>query len=129
MTIPGERIRARRKELKLTQRALAKLVKVSHVTISQWETGDSEPGGKNLFSLSNSLQCSPTWILYGDEGSEPGTPEALPRELDPQEKELVELFSSLPESEKERHLDELREKVDGFNRLFEELLKARKKNK
>ncbi|WP_139156488.1 helix-turn-helix domain-containing protein, partial [Enterobacter hormaechei] len=61
MTMPGERIRARRKDLKLTQRALAKLVNVAHVTISQWETGDSEPGGKNLFALSNALQCSPTW--------------------------------------------------------------------
>lgn len=71
MTMPGERIRARRKDLKLTQRALAKLVNVAHVTISQWETGDSEPGGKNLFSLSNALQCSPTWILYGDEAATP----------------------------------------------------------
>ncbi|GAB7207323.1 hypothetical protein OS21_38190 [Dickeya oryzae] len=49
MNTPGQRIRARRKELKLTQRALAKLIKVSHVTVSQWETDDSEAGGKNLF--------------------------------------------------------------------------------
>ncbi|ENK5079592.1 helix-turn-helix domain-containing protein [Klebsiella pneumoniae] len=126
MTMPGERIRARRKDLKLTQRALAKLVKVAHVTISQWETGDSEPGGKNLFSLSNALQCSPTWILYGDEAATPGTPVDSPKPLDEREAELLKLFSALPESEKERHLNELREKVDGFNRLFEELLQARK---
>ncbi|EPJ5499470.1 MULTISPECIES: helix-turn-helix domain-containing protein [Enterobacteriaceae] len=124
--MPGERIRARRKDLKLTQRALAKLVKVAHVTISQWETGDSEPGGKNLFSLSNALQCSPTWILYGDEAATPGTPVDSPKPLDEREAELLKLFSALPESEKERHLNELREKVDGFNRLFEELLQARK---
>ncbi|HCB1754747.1 TPA: helix-turn-helix domain-containing protein [Klebsiella oxytoca] len=126
MTMPGERIRARRKDLKLTQRALAKLVNVAHVTISQWETGDSEPGGKNLFALSNALQCSPTWILYGDEAATPGTPVDNPPPLDERETELLKLFSSLPESEKERHLTELREKVDGFNRLFEELLQARK---
>nr|WP_109217090.1 helix-turn-helix domain-containing protein [Klebsiella pneumoniae] len=119
MTMPGERIRARRKDLKLTQRALAKLVNVAHVTISQWETGDSEPGGKNLFSLSNALQCSPTWILYGDEAATPGTPVDTPKPLDEREAELLKLFSSLPESEKERHLKELREKVDGFNRLFD----------
>ncbi|EMM5415271.1 helix-turn-helix domain-containing protein [Citrobacter farmeri] len=126
MTMPGERIRARRKDLKLTQRALAKLVKVAHVTISQWETGDSEPGGKNLFALSNALQCSPTWILYGDESATPGDPVDTPPALDEREIELLSLFSALPESEKERHLNELREKVDGFNRLFEELLQARK---
>lgn len=124
--MPGERIRARRKDLKLTQRALAKLVKVAHVTISQWETGDSEPGGKNLFSLSNALQCSPTWILYGDEAATPGPPVDSPKPLDEREAELLKLFSALPESEKERHLNELREKVDDFNRLFEELLQARK---
>ncbi|WP_407084845.1 helix-turn-helix domain-containing protein [Pluralibacter gergoviae] len=122
----GERIRARRKDLKLTQRALAKMVKVAHVTISQWETGDSEPGGKNLFALSNALQCNPTWILYGDESAEPGAPVDSPKPLEEREEELLALFSALPESEKERHLSELREKVDGFNRLFEELLQARK---
>ncbi|HBR2946670.1 TPA: helix-turn-helix domain-containing protein [Klebsiella pneumoniae] len=126
MTMPGERIRARRKELNLTQRSLAKLVKVAHVTISQWETGDSEPGGKNLFALSNALQCNPTWILYGDESTTPGEPVTSPQPLDERETELLSLFSALPESEKERHLSELREKVDGFNRLFEELLQARK---
>ncbi|UAN12413.1 helix-turn-helix domain-containing protein [Raoultella planticola] len=126
MTMPGERIRARRKDLKLTQRALAKLVNVAHVTISQWETGDSEPGGKNLFALSSALQCNPTWILYGDEAATPGTPLDTPPPLDERETELLKLFSSLPESEKERHLKELREKVDEFNRLFEELLQARK---
>lgn len=126
MKMPGERIRARRKDLKMTQRALAKLVKVAHVTISQWETGDTEPGGKNLFSLSNALQCSPTWILYGDETDTPGEPVNTPQPLEEREAELLSLFSALPESEKERHLTELREKVDGFNRLFEELLQARK---
>ncbi|HFZ1921695.1 TPA: helix-turn-helix domain-containing protein [Serratia marcescens] len=126
MKLPGERIRARRKELKLTQRALAKIVPVSHVTVSQWETGDSEPGGKNLFALSKALQCSPTWILYGDDNQQPGEPEELPPQLDEREKELLDLFKALPESEKESHLAMLRDKVDGFNRLFEELLKARK---
>ncbi|AIR71443.1 helix-turn-helix domain-containing protein [Dickeya fangzhongdai] len=129
MNTPGQRIRARRKELKLTQRALAKLIKVSHVTVSQWETDDSEAGGKNLFALSEALQCSPTWILYGDEDKFPGEALPTPRELDERETELVRLFSALPESEKEKHLADLRERVDGFNRLFEELLRARKESK
>ncbi|MBA5203063.1 helix-turn-helix domain-containing protein [Pectobacterium aroidearum] len=129
MNTPGERIRARRKELKLTQRALAKIIKVSHVTVSQWETDDSEPGGKNLFALSNSLQCSPTWILYGDSNQQPGEVTPIPKHLDEREQELLTLFASLPESEKEKHLKDLREKADGFNRLFEELLQARKTTK
>ncbi len=40
----NERIRARRKELKLTQAVLAKLVGVNRVTVTGWESGDYEPG-------------------------------------------------------------------------------------
>lgn len=38
----NERIRARRKELKLTQAVLAKLVGVNRVTVTGWESGDYE---------------------------------------------------------------------------------------
>lgn len=127
MKNPGERIRERRNELQLTQRSLAKAVKVSHVTISQWESNDSSPSGKNLFALSTALQCSPTWILYGDTDQSPKPAVKIPPELDEREAELIQLFASLPESEKERHLTDLRLKVDELNRLFEELLQTRKK--
>ncbi len=126
MKNPGERIRERRNELQLTQRSLAKAVKVSHVTISQWESNDSSPTGKNLFALSSALQCSPTWILFGDTDKSPLPAVKSPPELDEKEIELIQLFASLPESEKEQHLVDLRLKVDGLNRLFEELLQARK---
>jgi transcriptional regulator with XRE-family HTH domain len=124
MTMPGERIRARRKELNLTQRALAKLVKVAHVTISQWETGDSEPGGKNLFSLSRPCNARLHGFFTAMK-SAPRRPHPPAKSAKREEKELLSLFASLPESEKERHLSDLREKVADFNRLFEELLKAR----
>ncbi len=61
----GDRIQALRKELQLTQRDLAKLLRVSHVTISQWENSESEPKGGNLISLSFALNCSPTHLMYG----------------------------------------------------------------
>lgn len=126
MELPGERIRARRKELKLTQRALAKIARVSHVTISQWETGDSEPGGKNLFALSKALQCSPTWILFGDENMSPEEPIELPRQLDERQQELLDLFDQLPESEQVKQLSSLRLVVDDCNKFFNEMLKKRK---
>ncbi|WP_274597012.1 helix-turn-helix domain-containing protein [Citrobacter sp. NCU1] len=126
MTI-GERIRARRKELKHTQRTLAKALKISHVSVSQWERDDSEPTGKNLFSLSKVLQCSPTWILYGDEDKEPDeyTPERPP--LDERQQEMLDLFDALPESEQEAQLQQMRSRVMNFNKLFDELLKARQR--
>lgn len=61
----GERIRARRKELKIRQASLGKMVGVSNVAISQWERSETEPGGENLLSLAKALQCSPDYLLKG----------------------------------------------------------------
>lgn len=126
---PGLRIRNRRKELNFTQRTLAQALQISHVSVSQWERDDSEPTGKNLFRLSKILRCSPTWILFGDEDQQPTSADELAPELSEQQKELLELFDQLPSSEKEIQVNQLREKVEGFNRLFEELLNARKPSK
>ena len=130
-TTPGERIKSRRTELNYTQRDLAKRAGVSHVAISKWESDDNEPAGRNLFQLSKALRCSPTWLLYGDEGHEPTSVEELPEqiELSGIEQELLDLFRALPESEKIPHVDSLRSRVDDLNRLFYELLQARKSNK
>ncbi|WKI50147.1 helix-turn-helix domain-containing protein (plasmid) [Klebsiella pneumoniae] len=124
----NDRIRRRRTELDLSQQKLADAVKVSHVTIFKWENGETEPKGQNLFKLSKALKCSPTWLLYGDEDQAPTPPEDLPKELDSRQLKLLDLFDSLPESEKDRHISDLEARVEGFNNLFEELLAARKKS-
>jgi len=123
----NERMASRRKELGYSQQKLADMVGKSHVTIYNWENGDTEPKGKNLFSLSTALKCSPTWLLFGDEEKAPAPADELPLELDERQKRLLELFEALPESEKEKYFNELEARVDNFNRLFEELLKIRKK--
>ncbi|MDM3277759.1 helix-turn-helix domain-containing protein [Citrobacter sp. Ce119] len=122
----SDRIAARRKELGLTQQQLADLVKKSSVSVFKWESGQTEPKGKSLFALSTALRCSPTWLLFGDEEQIPTPVESLPTALDERQQRLLDLFDSLPESEKESYLNELEARVDNFNRLFEELLKVRK---
>ncbi|MDU3302050.1 MAG: helix-turn-helix domain-containing protein [Enterobacter ludwigii] len=124
----GSRLLTRRKELKYSQAALGKRVGVAHVTISQWERGETEPTGSRLFALSKALQCSPTWLLFGDEDQGPGAP-VESTSLSDQHKELIELFDSLPESEQEAQIQNLRARVKNFNRLFNELLQARKRQK
>ena len=80
----NERIKARRKELKLTQSAVAKAIKVSRVSITQWELGDTSPNGANLDKLSKVLKTTAEWLLYGISGSisgiipEPETPQDVP---------------------------------------------------
>lgn len=124
----GERIRYRRKESKMTQKALAKALGLSDVSVSQWERDDSEPTGKNLFALCKALQCSPTWVLYGDDEQKPEPPLFVAPELDERQKELLDLFNALPDSEQNAQLESMRARVENFNRLFEELLLARKRS-
>jgi transcriptional regulator with XRE-family HTH domain len=130
----GARLLRRRKELKLSQAALGKLAQVAHVTISQWERDETQPAGKRLFGLSKALQCEPTWLLFGDDDKEPSeaTPPDSPsekNELSAVHRELIDLFDSLPASEQEAQLNELRARVENFSRLFDELLQARKRIK
>ncbi|MFC1121863.1 LexA family protein [Pasteurella multocida] len=63
----GDRIRERRKELKLTQKDLSLAIKgVSHVAISQWESNTTKPNAENILDLSTVLQCDISWLLRGD---------------------------------------------------------------
>lgn len=125
----GQRALARRKELKLTQREAAKLAGVAHVTISQWERDETQPVGSRLFSLAKALSCSPTWLLYGDEEQQPVPAEDLPETtvLSDRHRELINLFDALPESEQDAQLGQMKARVENFNKLFEELLEARKR--
>lgn len=61
----GERLYALRKTRKLSQRQLGDMVRVSHVTISQWESSDSHPSGANLMALCHALDCTPKYLMYG----------------------------------------------------------------
>lgn len=130
----GSRLLRRRKELNLSQAALGKLAKVAHVTISQWERDETQPAGKRLFALAKVLQCEPAWLMFGDSDKKPevfdtSLADQVKNDLSPVHQELLDLFDSLPSSEQEAQLNELRARVENFNRLFEELLQARKKNR
>ena len=112
----GQRALARRKELKLTQREAAKLAGVAHVTISQWERDETQPVGTRLFSLAKALSCTPTWLLFGDEQQNPVPANELPSttQLTDKHRELIDLFDSLPESEQEAQLQEMRARVQNL---------------
>jgi SOS-response transcriptional repressor LexA len=61
----GLRIREKRKELNITQLQLSKLVGVSHVTVSQWESDTTGLKGKNLFKLAQVLRTQANWLISG----------------------------------------------------------------
>ena len=105
----GQRILQRRKENKMTQRGLAEAAGVSYASISLWESDKTEPRGKNLHALADALQCSPTWLLFGDEDQIPEEPKSKEEKLllSTDEEELLKLYRALPESEQTAQLDTL----------------------
>lgn len=125
----GQRIKQRRKDVGLSQSKLSKAAGVSDSSISLWESDTTAPRGENLHKLASALQCSPTWILFGDENKAPGTPVELNEQpqITDEEQELLQLYRSLPESEQQAQIQNLRARVKNFNRLFNELLEARKR--
>lgn len=54
-----------RRERKLTQRELAEMMGVSHVTVARWETGTRTPSSLALFALSKALKCAQEEITIG----------------------------------------------------------------
>ena len=67
----GERIKQRRKQLNITQEALAKKINnITHVAVSNWENGRTVPNAVNTVELSIVLNCSLDWLLYGGVFSE-----------------------------------------------------------
>ncbi|MDF7681534.1 helix-turn-helix domain-containing protein [Enterobacteriaceae bacterium ESL0689] len=125
----GARIRARRKAMNLTQKALAKILKISDVSISQWERGDSEPTGKNLHALCEALRSPASWILFGDENRAPEKPNDQLVLLDERQREILHLFDSIRDEEQETFLSDLRTKAANNEKLLEELLKVQKRIK
>jgi transcriptional regulator with XRE-family HTH domain len=63
---PGERIRAARRELNLTQKELGERLLTDQTTVSAWERGISDKlAGPSLVALAQTLQTTPDALLTG----------------------------------------------------------------
>lgn len=67
-------IRSLRESKKFTQEQLAKMVGVSRVSISKWESGENKPKGDHLFSLAAALGVDAVILVDEAHRSTPGTP-------------------------------------------------------
>ena len=63
----GATIARIRRQRKMTQAALAKKLKVSHKTISKWETGRGFPDIVLLPEISSVLEVSIDYMMLGEE--------------------------------------------------------------
>lgn len=62
----SDRIRNRRKEMNLTQVALAQKMNKHKITIAKWEGGYSAPDRDSLQQLAQSLSVTMEWLLTGE---------------------------------------------------------------
>lgn len=62
------------KELGLKGVDITKATGVSSGGVSQWTNGMTKPSGERLISLSKILECSPEWLVTGEEPSGFATP-------------------------------------------------------
>lgn len=59
----GERIKARRKQIGLTQAAVAKRLGVASQSVTNYESGKSDPSIRNLIALATILDVSTDYLL------------------------------------------------------------------
>ena len=59
----GERIRQKRKELRLSCEKVAHELNTTKVTVSRWEKGDSEPNDRTKFALARLLKTSVSYLI------------------------------------------------------------------
>ena len=62
----GERISRLRQNKNITQKELASKLYVTDKTISSWESNRTEPSLEMIIKLSEILECSASYLLYGD---------------------------------------------------------------
>lgn len=66
----GERISKLREDKKITQKELASKLYVTDKTISSWESNRTEPSLEMIIRLSEVLECSASYLLYGNNSKE-----------------------------------------------------------
>ncbi len=96
----GQRIKDRRKELKITQLQIQAQTSLSSGNLSCIENGRYLPSATALIELSKVLHCSIDWILTGDSSISNSS-----FFLDNKESELINCFRQLDADEQDEFLE------------------------
>lgn len=97
----GARIRAARKNAKLTQEKLARRCGVSHSVVSQWETGAVQAvSAQHLSAAARALGVSLDWLL-GESDNDNQSP------VDDAHSELIEAWDRLTTRQRAQFLEQI----------------------
>lgn len=86
----GNRIKERRKELKLTQNDIYEQCGIASGALSQIENGTRTPSILIFYKLSQTLQCNVDWLITG---------KSTNQKMSDNETEMLSYFNLLPERE------------------------------
>jgi transcriptional regulator with XRE-family HTH domain len=115
MSAMGERLKSRRKEVGLSQAALAKAAGVKQSTISYIENGRNK-GSQYVAQIATALRLSPTWLATGKGPKEPAgsviDSDDPDRAKDAKEGILLHLYRGLFSLQQERLIASLRALFD-----------------
>jgi transcriptional regulator with XRE-family HTH domain len=106
MAYTNRRFRDRRKQLGLSQEALADLVGTNQAQISAYENGKNDPTGEVLIALSQALETTVDYLL-GLTGN-PDRPLRGEFDLDEIEREAVKILRSKRQDERRKAIEVLR---------------------
>lgn len=94
----GKRIKARRKELNLTQIDIDQRCGIASGALSQMENGIRTPSAITLYKLSQVLECNIEWLITGCSTNSKN------HELSEKELKLFNCFRKLPSDEQDEIL-------------------------
>ncbi len=96
----AENMKARRKELKMTQVSLSERSGVPQSTVSAVERGARVPTSETMQLLAKGLRCSVDFLLNGDNNGQ-----EKPADIGGPDEQLVEMLIDLPDQDVQRVKD------------------------
>lgn len=93
----GKRLEQIRKDKKINQSDLAKIIGLTQQTISSYEKGVNKPSIDILLRLAAELNVSSDYLLFGNMDTE---------KLSEEQKEILNVYGKIPQ-EKKRHAKEV----------------------
>lgn len=101
-----------RKERGLSQREAAKIFGVSQGTFNNWENSNTQPSIEQLIAIARFFEVSVDYLIGN--ADEIGVINLIST-LTPEQREVISLFSALPESARNATLTVLRQMYQGTN--------------
>ena len=101
-----------RKERGLSQREAAKIFGVSQGTFNNWENSNTQPSIEQLISIARFFEVSVDYLIGNADDA--GVINLIST-LTPEQREVISLFSALPESARNATLTVLRQMYQGTN--------------